>query len=141
MARSITKLPGDLAWSGMNAIRTLTHNVRRRMSVEGQPVKYPIPWDSPRQKRFVLRMLARKGELPYKRKGKYRMGWRSEGIPFGIRLMNAHPAGAIGGTPFGWQSKVTRGRWPFFLQVLFEELQKFPETLSHELSVVGNEPK
>jgi len=56
-------------------------------------------------------------------------------------LKNEHPAGAIGGTPFGWQSRVTRGRWPFFLQVLFEELAKFPAELSHALSVMGKESK
>lgn len=137
MARSIDKLPEDFTEAGLKAIRSLVGRVRARMSVEGRPVTYPIDWDSPRQKRFVFWKLSKEGKLPYRRTNRYRLGWHSVSIPLGSSLVNAHPAGAIGGTPFGWQSKVTRNRWPFLLKVLFEELEKFPADFSNELRVVG----
>lgn len=140
MAKPIDRLPEDFYRAGMNAIKILVGRVRTRMSAEGSPVRYPINWDSPKQKRFVLWKLSKEGNLPYRRSSKYRLGWKEKSIPMGYSLANKHPAGAIGGTPFGWQSKVTRNRWPFILKVLFEELEKFPADFSNELRVVGKEP-
>ena len=138
MTRPIEKLPDDIVRAGMSAIRVTIHNIREKMSVEGQPVKRPVPWDTPRQKRYVLWKL--KGQ-PYQRTHKYRLGWKSTAVPNGISLRNAHPAGAIGGTVSGWQSRVTRGRWTHLLKVLFEELAKFPSNLSNQLEVMGKQPE
>jgi hypothetical protein len=142
MSRPLEKLPDDLRIAGLKAIRETVWAIEKRMKEPGAPVKYPIDWDTPKQKRFVLMSLARKGMLPYRRTNKYRLGWKAKPIPLtGMHLSNAHPAGAIGGMPSGWQSSVTRGRWQYFLKVVFEELAKFPSNLSSHLEVLGKEPE
>lgn len=121
--------------AGRGAMLQVSANVRRRMREEGKPVTYPINWDSDRQRRYVMWKL--RNELPYRRKNRYRYGWKEEVTAFGATLRNESPAGAIGGTTSGWQSKIHRGRWPHLLTVLFDELRKVPNDLSSRLKVVA----
>lgn len=123
--------------AGQDTLVQLATNVKERMSEEGKPIRYPVDWDSPRQQRFVMWKLRKRGEIPYRRTNRYRLGWRLERGRFGVRLHNESPAGAVGGLTSGWQSRIHRGRWPHLLTVLFEELQKVPADLSNRLKVVG----
>ena len=112
-------------------------NVKERMSEEGKPVRYPVQWDSERQRRAFFATGGFGIGIPYRRTNRYRLGWSLERGRFGVRLHNASPAGAIGGLPSGWQSRVHRGRWPHLLSVLFDELSKVPAEISNRLSVVA----
>jgi hypothetical protein len=132
--RKMAALIDQLIKAGVESMRQVTFNVRKRMSAEGKPVTYPVQWDSERQRRYV--MWKQKGQ-PYRRTNRYRFGWREELQPYRATLHNAHPAGAIGGLPSGWQSRIHRGRWPHLLTVLFEELAKVPADVSNRLKVVA----
>jgi hypothetical protein len=135
--REIPKLIALLFDAGLGTLRQTAVNVQKRMAEDGKPVRYPIDWDSQRQQRFVMWKLRKSGELPYRRKNRYRFGWHAEFAPFGARVWNRRPAGAIGGTTSGWQSRIHRGRWPHLLTVLFDELKKVPADLSNRLKVVA----
>jgi hypothetical protein len=111
--------------------------VKDRLSVEGKPVKYPIDWDTPKQKRTVLWKLRKAGEIPYRRKGLMRLGMKVERVPLGTRLKLPSPAGAVLGLPSGWQSRIFRGRWPHLLTVLFDELAKIPNEISNRFTVTA----
>lgn len=126
-----------LITAGKDVLVQTATNVKERMSEEGKPVRYPIDWDSPRQQRFVMWKLRKRGEIPYRRTNRYRLGWTLERVRFGARLHNDSPAGAIGGLTSGWQSRIHRGRWPHLLTVLFDELSKVPADLSNRLKVVA----
>lgn len=115
----------------------LATNVKERMTEEGKPVTYPVQWDSERQKRAFFATKGFGKGIPYKRTNSYRFGWNMERSKFGVSLSNRSPAGAIGGMPTGWQSRIHHGRWPYLLAVLFDELKKVPENLSARLRVVG----
>ncbi len=132
--RKMAALIDQLIKAGVESMRQVTFNVRKRMSAEGKPVTYPVQWDSERQRRYV--MWKQKGQR-YRRTNRYRFGWREELQPYRATLHNAHPAGAIGGLPSGWQSRIHRGRWPHLLTVLFEELAKVPADVSNRLKVVA----
>ena len=121
--------------AGRGALLQVSANVRRRMREEGKPVTYPIQWDSDRQRRFVMWKLRSSGQIPYRRSNRYRFGWKEEVTAFGATLRNESPAGAIGGTTSGWQSRIHRGRWPHLLTVLFDELRKVPDDLSNRIKV------
>jgi hypothetical protein len=116
----------------------LATNVKERMSEEGKPVRYPINWDSEKQRRAFFATNGFGKGIPYRRSNRYRLGWEMERGRFGVRLSNRSPAGAVGGTTSGWQSRIHRGRWPHLLSVLFDELRKVPADLSNRLRVVGN---
>jgi hypothetical protein len=139
--RDFRELPvfmAALAAAGKDALLQLATSVKERMSEEGKPVRYPIDWDTPKQKRAYFATNGFGHGIPYKRSNRYRFGWDLERGRFGVRLSNASPAGAVGGQTSGWQSKIHRGRWPHLLTVLFDELKKFPADLSSRLRVVGN---
>jgi hypothetical protein len=131
--RQIPALIDALFQAGIESMRQVAFNVQKRMMAEGKPVRYPIDWDSQRQQRFVMWKLRREGNLPYRRTDRYRFGWRDQMEPFGASLRNEHPAGAIGGLPSGWQSRIHRGRWPYLLNVLFDELSKVPADIQTRL--------
>ena len=121
--------------AGRGTLLQVSANVRRRMREDGKPVTYPVQWDSERQKRAFFATDGFGHGIPYRRKNRYRYGWKEELTAFGATLRNESPAGAIGGTTSGWQSKIHRGRWPHLLSVLFDELRKVPDDLSNRLKV------
>lgn len=135
--REIPRLIALLFDAGVSTLRQTALNVSKRMQVEGEPVKYPIDWDSQKQRRAYFATNGFGKGIPYQRSHRYQLGWKAEAAPFGARVWNPSPAGAIGGTTSGWQSKIHRGRWPHLLTVLFEELQKLPADLSNRMKVVG----
>lgn len=63
---------------GLGAISrgTRAQSLIRELSTEPGSPKYPIRWKSQRQRRKVMAMLRRRGEIPYIRKHTLSRGWR-----------------------------------------------------------------
>ena len=135
--RKMQELIDQLVKAGVDSMRQVVFNVRQRMREEGKPIRYPVQWDSERQRRAYFATGGFGQGIPYQRKNRYRFGWREELQPFGATLRNASPAGAVGGLASGWQSRIMRGRWPHLLVVLFDELSKVPADVSNRLKVVA----
>jgi hypothetical protein len=141
MTRPIEDLPSfihQFLFGTIDVLIETAERVKTRMSEEGKPITYPVQWDSERQRRYVMAKLRKENNVPYRRTGLYAAGWKTERTAYGAKLSNRHPAGAIGGTPSGWQSRIHRGRWPYLLNVLFEELAKIPAEISNKFKVIGN---
>ncbi len=136
--RKMAEMIDRLIFAGVEAMRQVVYNVRHRMWEEGQPVRYPIQWDSERQRRAYFATGGFGKGIPYRRTNRYRFGWRQELQPYRATLRNTHPAGAVGGIASGWQSRIHRGRWPYLLDVLFDELSKVPADISNRLKVVAS---
>lgn len=137
MSRPIQLLLFDVTQAGYQALKKTVLEIQSRMSVDGQPIRYPVQWDSQRQRKAFFATEGFGKGIPTQRTGGYRQGWKVQPLQFGYKLENRHPAGAIGGLTSGWQSRIHRGRWPYLLQVLFEELSKLPTHLSNALKVMG----
>lgn len=140
MTKDISELPASLRAiinGSVNALRETAGRVRSRMAETGKPVTYPIDWDSPKQRRFVMAKLRRENNLPYRRTGRYEASWKVKHKPFGATVFAPHPAGAIGGLPGGWQSRIHRNRWNYLTRVLFEELAKLPDEISNQVRVLS----
>jgi len=110
-------------------------NVKVRMAEPGSLITYPVQWDSPKQRAAFFASNGFGKGIPYKRTGAYERSWTVERQPLGTTLHAPHPAGAIGGTASGWQSKIHRNRWNHVVKVLFEELAKIPDAISNKFSV------
>jgi len=109
--------------------------VKERMSQSGTPSTSPVQWDSPKQQAAYFASNGFGKGIPYHRTGDYERGWSVERQALGVALVNSHPAaGAIGGMPSGWQSRIHRGRWPYLLQVLSDELNKLPDEIRNKFT-------
>lgn len=140
MTKDISELPAYLTniYHGcVLALRETASRVRARMAEAGKPITYPVQWDSPKQLRYVIAKLRRENNLPYRRRGAYQASYQEIHKPYGATVLAPHPAGAIGGLPSGWQSRIHRERWNYLLQVLFEELAKLPDEISTQVKVLA----
>lgn len=143
MSRPISELPGYVN----EVIDTLSEilyqtagRIRDRLSEEGAPVRYPIQWDTEKQRRAFFATNGFGQGIPYRRTHAMRLGIQTERVPFGANLRIPHPGGAVyglPGTPSTWQSRIHRGRWPYLLTVLFDELAKLPAEISNRFQVKG----
>ena len=121
--------------AGKKTLREVVDNIQRRMSEEGKPVTYPIKWDSDKQRRAYFASNGFGHGIPYQRQGHYERGWVVSAMPNGYKLSNAHPAGAIGGTMSGWQSRIHKGRWNNLPKVVGQELKKLIPSILENLRV------
>jgi hypothetical protein len=112
-------------------------SIKSQMEQEGKPITYPVQWDSERQRRAFFATNGFGKGIPYQRTGRYIASWQHNRIPFGHQLFNAHPAGAVGGMPAGWQSRIHRNRWTYLTKVIFDELAKIPARISNIIKVVA----
>lgn len=115
--------------------------VKERMAQPGKPrnPSEKVDWDSIAQKRGYFASGGFGAGIPYTPTHKYELSWQAERTSFGAIAHAPHPAGAIGGIPSGWQSRIHRGRRPHLLTVLFEELARIPQEISNKFSVRGRE--
>lgn len=138
MNRDFKEIPGYVAGI-VKELRDLlfetASRVKSRLSVEGKPIRYPVNWDSERQRVFVIAKLRRENNLPYKRTHATRLSLQVSRVPVGALLDIPHPGGAVFGLPSGWQSRIHRGRWPYLLEVLFDELSRLPAEISNRIKV------
>jgi len=147
MSRPISELPafvnGFVADIRDVLFDTAKH-VKDRMAEPATPITYPVNWDgeidpikhTTKQQRAYFASNGFDAGIPYHRKNTFELAWQAERVDFGATLKNLHPAaGAIGGTPSGWQSRIQRGRRNNLLVVLFEELAKIPAAISNKFTV------
>ena len=61
---------------GRKGIYDMMVRVRSRLAQKPRRPSYPINWDSEKQRRYVLALLRRKDNLPYKPTGRYEANWK-----------------------------------------------------------------
>lgn len=88
--------------------RSLPHNMVTELQREPARPRYPLKWRSDKQRKFVMAKLRKAGNLPYRRTGKLRKGWKLKTIitntVIGFELANETPyapfvVGALPVTP------------------------------------------
>ncbi len=129
----IAKLPGG----GLSVLESTARELKSRMSKPGAPIRYPVQWDSPKQKRAFFATNGFGKGIPYQRTNKYIQSGEVQRFADKVTFSNPHPAGAIGGIPGGWQSRIHRGRWPYITKELFEVLKELPANLSNAIRVIA----
>ena len=139
MSRPISELPQfikDLFVDMQDVLFVTAESIRLRMSEPGKPSTSPVQWDSEKQRKAYFASNGFGAGIPYHRTGDYERGWAVERKPMGVALVNPFPAaGAVGGLPSGWQSKIHRNRWNYLLQILSEELSKLPDAIRNKFQV------
>jgi len=142
--RFVAKLPNGT----MQVLEATAKRVQSRMNVEGQPVTYPVQWDSERQRRAFFATKGFGKGIPYKRTFASSSAWQVKTFGDTVSLSAPHPAGAVSGMPpanngqgLFWQSRIHRGRWPFLQTELYAELARLPGELMEAVKITWNEAK
>lgn len=144
MSRPFTEIPAfvdGLFTDVREVIFETVIRIKDRISEEGKPIRYPVQWDSERQRRAYFATNGFGAGIPYRRTHKMRLGIQEERVPLGTNLRIPHPGGAVlglPGSPSTWQSRIHRNRWVYLLQVLFDELAALPGHITNKISVRGD---
>jgi hypothetical protein len=134
--QGLENLSSEIPQIGRQRIYLRMLRIRTRMSANAPKVRYPIDWDSPKQKRKVLAMLRERGDLPYRRRGKIQHGWELDQVTDGYRLRNREEGSFF---VFGdlsnkkTQSNIHANTWPLTKTVTYEELDQLPEEISYDI--------
>jgi len=107
--------------------------LQKRMQKPGKKVKYPIKWASRKQQVYVIAMLRKRKNLPYKRTQKYQKSWKLVEYKNGYGVESKLRGGVakyIGGDRFGkGQQPMYAGRW-VILRKEYEAVRKtLPKTI------------
>lgn len=144
------RLPRQWYGTTLDILAEASEEIRRIMSRPGLPVRYPIEWDSDKQKWYVIGKLRREGNLPYERTNAHSQGWVSEPINGGYLTANiGHQAVFLYGTPSGQfagavhvqasgQSHIHKDRWRLVRPVVEAVLSRLPKDLLERLRVNAN---
>lgn len=116
--------------------------VQKRMQQAGKPIRYPVQWDSVRQRKAFFASNGFGGGIPYRRRGRYEQGWQLKPVEQGYELLNrTRAARFVGGLRSGRditagkkQSTIHQGRWSLFRTVADEELRRFYEDVINAIN-------
>lgn len=134
--QGLENLSAEIPQVGKKRIYLRMLRMKTRLNKPAPKPGYPIHWDSEKQKKFVLAMLRREHNLPYRRTGKTEQGWVLQGLEDGYRLANETEAAFfVYGDLFQRksQSRIHAGRWPLTKEIAFEELEALPEEIQVDI--------
>jgi hypothetical protein len=139
--KAIGRIPKMLERAAFPVMDKATDEIKRIMQRPGLPIRYPVRWDSIKQKIFVIAKLRREGNLPYERTGEHAQAWEKQTLSSGYTLSNiGHKAvflygtvtgtmpGAVNVTPSG-QSHIHENRWRLFRPVLNAVMSRIPKSI------------
>jgi hypothetical protein len=144
--RKINRLPKQFEEAAAPVLWQAADKIARIMRRPGLSVRYPITWDSVKQKIFVILKLKREGNLPYQRSGAYTEGWTVTTNFQGAVVSNiGHKAVFLAGYPSGegggpltlpsGQSHIHEGRWRLIRPVVEAVLSVLPKEVLEALKI------
>lgn len=125
---------------GRSQIYKAMQRIQKRMKESGDKPKYPIQWDSEKQRRAFFATDGFGGGIPHQRTGAYQSGMIIERLDNGYRFVSSSPAAPfVGGDAFGLvHSEINKPQdWPILRDVVDEELEQLPSDIQAELQVVA----
>lgn len=149
VSKRIARLPSMLQIATERTLSNAVIEIVRIMRRSGLSIKYPVRWDSEKQRRAYFATNVFGKGIPYRRTGAYEDAWKSEAITGGYMVSNVgHKAVFMAGTATGigiggkvtstGQSHIHQGRWRLFRPVLVAVLSKLPLKLREAFAVEFN---
>lgn len=131
ISQSLTTLGPSIERITNAKIEAVLQEALTDLEKEGEPISYPVHWDSERQRKAFFATNGFGRGIPTRRTGRYISGFKLEKTGFGtdrrFTISNDVPyAKYVGGTALGQaQSNIHRGRW----QIVSETVRKYAERL------------
>lgn len=129
-------------------IQTAMERARRAVSKAAPRPRYPIQWDSEKQRRAFFATKGFGGGIPSRRSGKYEGSWKVRRNPSSDRkregfslYSNVTYAKYVGGDAYGnRQSNIHRGRWAELRGVVERETKNLPRQCQQYIDMVARRP-
>lgn len=137
--RNLDNLRTSLHRIGKQRVTEAGAEIIRRMAKPGKKIKYPVNWDSAKQRIAVIIMIMRKqGSLPYVRTGTHERGWKSQITTKGVKVYNnARGSKYVYGTMRSKkQSNIHVGRWAILREVYDAVIVDLPKKVKESLRQV-----
>jgi hypothetical protein len=139
--RDLAQFAQGLPRAAAQPIADALAGVRAEVSKPAPHPTYPLQWDSSRQRAAFYASGGFGRGIPYQRSGNYERGWQvqgntsSDGSTYGYTLINANEhAVYVQGDAQGYgQSRIHRGRWPLFSDVVNAAIANLPDRITAEL--------
>jgi len=117
------------------------------MKVPGKKVKYPIKWDTEKQRKAFFASDGFGRGIPTKRTGEYQKGWKVfpvVGSPADVGYDVGNPLSHskyIGGTARSTrrQSRIHQGRWNLFKEAIDRVVKRLPITMKRSLKLIARQ--
>ena len=133
----LNRIPGTLVRVGTRTLGGAVGEIVRIMRRPGLPVRYPIQWDSERQRRAFFATGGFGNGIPYERTGATEQAWENTAIANGYLVSNVgHKAVFVYGSASGiGQSRIHAGRWRIFRPVVNAIVARLPEKVIQALKI------
>ena len=137
--KGLEDLTDEVPKVGRRQIYDTMVRIRQRMRKPGQSPRYPIKWDSEKQRRAFFASDGFGRGIPTSRTGAYPAGWNIAKLENGYQLINTVKyTKYVGGDAYGrLHSGIHRGRWPVLRDVVDEETEHLPEQVEQQLKIVA----
>jgi hypothetical protein len=144
------RIPRRLEETTLPILRDSSDLIRRIMARPGLQVRYPIRWDSPKQRRYVIAKLRREGNLPHQRTGAHANAWETQDLANGSVVQNiGHKAVFLYGSASGefagarlvtktGQSHIHEGRWRLVRPVIDSVMSRIPKQILERFKIEVN---
>jgi len=128
----IKRLDAEIRKEIKQVNKTAAEKILEKMATPGKPITYPVQWDSPKQRRYVMWLLRSTNNLPYTRTDKHVKRWKIVNVRGGFSVVNTRKttiylSGNLKGKS---QSRIHRGRWPLFADVIKATTRTLPKKIA-----------
>lgn len=136
---NLTKFGNGLPRAVAEPLRDAVEKARAFMARPAPHPRYPIHWDSERQRRWWFA----NNVSPYVRTGNYERNWKvvqnpsSQRARYGYSLVNDTPyAKYVGGNAYGYgQSQIHAGRWAVLAAVFSKFIGRLPQAVRESVMI------
>jgi hypothetical protein len=137
--QGLEDLEKEIPEIGRKRIFDAMRRIRSRLATKPRRPTYPIKWDSERQRRYVLMLLMRQDNLPYRPTGRYEKNWEIVKTENGYTIENDAPFAKYASGDFRGmgQSRIHQGRRPLMMVVVENEIQELPQEIDNAITYYG----
>ena len=141
--QGLENLAAEIPQVGRRRIYNTLVKIRARMRKPGKAVRYPIKWDSEKQRRAFFATKGFGRGIPTTRSGAYNAGWNIAKLDNGYQLVNKTAyTKYVGGDAYGQlHSGIHAGRWPVLRDEVEAEIKTLPEEVEDEIKLVARRNK
>lgn len=137
--QGLEDLGAEIPKIGRRRIYNVMLRIRSELRKPGEPVTYPIKWDSERQRRAFFASDGFGRGIPARRTGNYNARYRIIRADNGYTIENTARYGRyVGGSAYGTgQSRIHAGRWLLMRDVVEAQVEELPQEIAAEIEMVA----